>query len=489
MTVPGDPGPPGPSARPGDPGSPGPSARPGDPGSPGPSARPDAYVAALVALPGMGPATLDRLLAEWEPAEAWRAVVSGRLTRSEHGSPGAARRGRAGVSGRSRLEGEKAEGGPADVRIGWPEPAGQLFASAGAGAGAGADARAGDGVDPRPRAGGQLEWRQVAARMDPEAWWASRAARGIRLTWPGRADYPAALAGDPERPSALFYRGSLEPLGRLSVAVVGTRSATPEGRSVAYELGRDLAAAGVCVVSGLALGIDGAAHAGALAARAEGAEGTTVGVAASGVDVPYPRRHTRMWEAVVAEGAVVSESLPGRPAQAWRFPHRNRVIAGLVGLVVVVESHARGGSLLTAEAAIARGIEVRAVPGSVRSPASAGTNQLLYDGPGPVRHARDVLDALGLFRPDPGPASAPVTSVLPSGSAPRGVGGVGPSHPGSGVDGPAQARVVEALGTRPATLGQVMERSGLGPAQVEAALDALATAGRVSRHGGFWVAR
>jgi DNA processing protein len=485
MTIPADPGSSGASARPGGPTHPGTSARPGGPTHPGTSAPPDAYVAALVALPGMGPAALDRLLAEWEPAEAWRAVVSGRLTRSEYGSPGVARRGRAADSGRSRVAGGTAQGGRAGLRSGWPEPAGRLFP----GAGADADARAGDGADPRLRAGGQLEWRQAAVRIDPEAWWASRAARGIRLTWPGRADYPEALAGDPERPSALFYRGSLEPLGGLCVAVVGTRSATPEGRSVAFELGRDLAAAGVCVVSGLALGIDGAAHAGALAARAEGAEGTTVGVAASGVDVPYPRRHTGMWETVASEGAVVSENLPGRPAQAWRFPHRNRVIAGLVRLVVVVESHARGGSLLTAEAAIARGVEVRAVPGSVRNPASAGTNQLLYDGPGPVRHARDVLDALGLFHPDPCPASTPKTSIPPPGPARRGVGGVAPPTPGFLLDGPAQARVIEALGTRPATLGQVMERSGLGPAQVEAALDALATAGRVSRHGGFWVAR
>lgn len=180
-------------------------------------------------------------------------------------------------------------------------------------------------------------------------------------------------------------------------------------------MGRDLAAAGICVVSGLALGIDGAAHAGALSfgqdvtgstsRRGTGATGAApappAGVGASGVDVPYPRRQTRLWEQVAQIGVILSETPPGRPAQAWRFPARNRIIAALSQMVVVVESHQAGGSLITAEAAIYRGIDVRAVPGPVRSPASAGSNQLLHDGPAPVRNAQDVLDGLGIFLPGP----------------------------------------------------------------------------------------
>ncbi len=253
------------------------------------------------------------------------------------------------------------------------------------------------------------------------------------MTWPGRPDYPSALVNDPERPGVLFWRGDLRHLARPCVAVVGTRRATLDGRSVAFELGRDLAAAGICVVSGLALGIDGAAHAGALrsarasVARGAGAIGAgPAGVAASGVDVPYPRRHAGLWEQVVTSGVMLSETLPGRPAQAWRFPARNRIIAGLAAMVVVVESHAAGGSLITAEAAMARGIEVRVVPGPVHSSASAGSNQLLYDGPGPVRNAQDVLDGLGIFLAPRRPRSRP-----PARHAGAGGGGHAPVPPPS----------------------------------------------------------
>jgi DNA processing protein len=257
------------------------------------------------------------------------------------------------------------------------------------------------------------------------------------------------------------------------VAIVGTRHATIEGRAVAFELGRDLAAAGVCVLSGLALGIDGAAHTGALSSRdGEGWVGP-VGVAASGVDVPYPRRHARLWEEVCDAGAVLSETLPGQPAQAWRFPSRNRVIAGLARMVVVVESHDAGGSLITAEAAMERGIDVRAVPGPVRSPASAGTNQLLYDGAGPVRHVRDVLDGLGVFLSEGGRST-------------------GPDHSGpGGADGTARLSaecraVLAAVGRRPTSVNQVVGASSMAVAAVARALDQLEAAGLVREDGGWW---
>jgi DNA processing protein len=255
---------------------------------------------------------------------------------------------------------------------------------------------------------------------------------------------------------------------------------------VAFELGRDLAAAGVCVISGLALGIDGAAHAGVLrvvkeargvdrlATDATGPAGP-VAVAASGVDVPYPRRHAGLWEQVVEVGLLLSETPPGRPAQAWRFPARNRIIAGLSRMVVVVESHRSGGSLITAEAAIARGIEVRVVPGPVHSPASEGSNQLLYDGPGPVRNARDVLDGLGIFISDPVGRSG--QSAVP-----------GWECPAAQLDGEAR-RVLESVLWRPTSINQVIERSGVSIAAASRGLDLLETAGLVTRDGERWVRR
>ncbi|MGH9061336.1 MAG: DNA-processing protein DprA, partial [Acidimicrobiales bacterium] len=240
-------------------------------------------------------------------------------------------------------------------------------------------------------------WSAAARRTDVDRSWRSCCRREIHAAYLGGDTYPAALADDPQPPGVIFWRGCLEILEAPCVAIVGTRRCTPDGRATAFELGRDLAAAGVSVISGLALGIDGAAHLGALEAQ----PGRPVGVAASGVDVPYPRRHARLWDDVAARGAVVSETSPGAPPQAWRFPSRNRIIVALAELVVLVESHESGGSLITADAALARGRDLRVVPGPVHSPASAGTNQLLYDGAGPVRHAEDVLDCLGLIRDRP----------------------------------------------------------------------------------------
>jgi DNA processing protein len=256
-----------------------------------------AYAAACTLLPGIGPVSLGHLLADGDPESAWAEVLAGRASR------------------------------PASRR---------------------ADH------------GDRQSWAAAAARIDVAGTWRQMQAGGIGVTWLGRDDYPSVLRADPLPPAVLYWRGDLASLERPCVALVGTRHATPEGRSLAYEMGRDLAAAGVCVVSGLALGIDGSAHRGAVAS---GRPGATVGVAASGVDRVYPSRHRELWEEVVALGAVISETPPGRPAQTWRFPARNRIIAGLVSMVVVVESHAAGGSLITADAAIERGIEVRAVPG------------------------------------------------------------------------------------------------------------------------------
>ncbi|MGH9057645.1 MAG: DNA-processing protein DprA [Acidimicrobiales bacterium] len=394
-----------------------------------------AYAAALSSLPKMGPATLFSLLSRSSPEEVWRKVRSGELRAPED----------AGAT---------------------PEQSGQLAWGLRGG-------EHGSGSSSRTRGERRaLTWSDIATKLDPLTWWARAAGAGIRVTWPGQDTWPLALTGDPHPPGVLFWRGSIGCLARPCVAIVGTRSATPAGRSVAFELGRDLAAAGVCVVSGLALGIDGAAHTGALRAVDDGGGAGPVAVAASGVDVPYPRQHADLWWRVAAAGAILSETLPGRPAEAWRFPARNRVIAGLVRMVVVVESHSKGGSLITAEAAMERGVDVRVVPGPVRSPASVGTNQLLYDGAGPARSARDVLDGLGVILPDPDGSPGP--------------GSLGEPAIHVGDLGPAGLSVLAAIGWRPASLNQIMERSGLCVGDAARALQELQARGLVSLTGGWW---
>ena len=185
--------------------------------------------------------------------------------------------------------------------------------------------------------------------------------------------------------------GELDRLAGTRVAIVGTRKATRYGIDVANEMARELSESGVSVVSGLALGIDGAAHAGSLAV--DGAP--PVAVVGSGLDCVYPRSHRSLWRAVAERGVVLSEYPLGTKAVAWQFPARNRIIAALSDVVVVVESQSTGGALGTAIEAARRGRTVLAVPGPVTAPSSAGTNQLLFDGCGPARDVADVLLALG----------------------------------------------------------------------------------------------
>jgi DNA processing protein len=237
---------------------------------------------------------------------------------------------------------------------------------------------------------------------------AGAAERGVEVVCRHGAGYPARLRDDRAAPAALFVRGGAgsagEPdgararLARLvgdgvgespaTVSIVGTRRASPEGLEVARALGRGLAAAGVTVVSGMALGIDAAAHAGALDAG-----GPTVAVLAGGADVPYPRSKARLYDAILAAGgAVVSEMPPGFQAFRWNFPARNRIIAALAPATIVVEAAERSGSLITAELALELGRDVGAVPGPVVSWRSRGTNALLRDGATLIRDARDALD-------------------------------------------------------------------------------------------------
>jgi DNA processing protein len=216
--------------------------------------------------------------------------------------------------------------------------------------------------------------------------------------------YPARLSDLEDAPAVLFVAGGIARLealagadldsGPRAVAVVGTRRASADGLEVARALGRGLAAAGVTVVSGMALGVDSAAHAGAL-----DASGRTIAVLAGGADVPYPPSKARLHRQIAERGCIIGELPPGFVAMRWCFPARNRVIAALAHMTVVVEAARRSGSLITAEIAADIGREVGAVPGPVTAWRSAGTNALLRDGATVIRDAADVLDvAIGVDR-------------------------------------------------------------------------------------------
>jgi DNA processing protein len=206
----------------------------------------------------------------------------------------------------------------------------------------------------------------------------------------GDAAYPPLLAMIPDPPEALWLRGRLEPLTGLAVAIVGSRAATAYALEAAGALAFDLARRGVVVVSGMARGVDGAAHRGALEAG-----GVTVAVLGCGVDIAYPGEHRRLRDEILERGAVTAELPPGAPPLAHHFPLRNRIISGLSRAVVVVEAGEKSGSLITARCALEQGREVMAVPGSTLSGRNRGSHALLKDGAKLVEGVDDILDELG----------------------------------------------------------------------------------------------
>jgi DNA processing protein len=210
---------------------------------------------------------------------------------------------------------------------------------------------------------------------------------------------------DPPRELWIRGDGDLALLERPAVALVGARACSPYGRAVARSLARELAASGVVVVSGLARGIDGEAHRGALEAG-----GPTVAVLGCGIDRDYPAAHADLARAIVADGLIVSEYEPGVEPAPWRFPARNRIISGLSLAVVVVEARERSGALITVDFALEQGRDVLVVPGEITSALSAGTNALLRLGAAPALGVNDVLEAIGVI------AAAPAQSA-PAGHA------------------------------------------------------------------------
>jgi DNA processing protein len=235
-------------------------------------------------------------------------------------------------------------------------------------------------------------WRSARAARDPARCWERCVATGVAVVARSDPRYPPQLVDDPGAPQVLFVRGDLSTLDARRVGIVGTRNATQRGRETAAQFGFELASRDVAVVSGLAKGIDGAAHRGALAVDSA----TPIAVVGNGPDVPYPKQHASLWAQVCERGVLISEWPPGTPPDAFRFPMRNRILAALVELLVVVESRERGGSLITAREAADRGVDIFAVPGPVDSRASLGTNQLLCDGAAPATSVDDLMMALGL---------------------------------------------------------------------------------------------
>ena len=226
------------------------------------------------------------------------------------------------------------------------------------------------------------------------------------MTYPvvtrGGSAYPALLAELHDPPGRLYVRGS-DPrvLQRPAVALVGARSCSPYGAQVARTLARELAAADVVVVSGLARGVDAEAHRGALEAG-----GTTVAVLGCGIDRDYPARHAELARRIAETGLVVSEYPPGTEPAPWRFPARNRIVAGLARATVVVEARELSGALITADFALELGRDVFAVPGEITSALSAGTNGLIRQGAIPLLAAEDVLELLGIAPRVPSAAPA-----------------------------------------------------------------------------------
>ena len=257
---------------------------------------------------------------------------------------------------------------------------------------------------------------------------------GISVLLRGECGYPELLASLPDAPDLLFVRGKVPLLP--GVAVVGTRRCTSYGRRIAESYGRAIAAAGWPLVSGLARGIDGAAHQGTVDAA-----GVGVAVLGSGIDVMYPREHLPLAQQIIAGGgAVISEAPPGTPPEAWRFPPRNRIISGLAGVVVVVEATVKGGARITAEAALRHGRQVFAVPGDIGRASSAGCNLLIRDGAFPVHDSDDLLESIEL--------------VL--GPPPR--SGRGEKQPVSAED----ARVLELIAGGLASADDLLASLGLG---------------------------
>ncbi len=359
---------------------------------------PDAWIVALLSLPELGPNRLKQLMIDRDAKDAWTAICTGRPIELEA------------------------------VRSSTIET-----------------------------------WRSAARVMSVENHWEAIHGLGISVTTHGTSDYPERLVDDIEPPRALFTLG--RPTAALSgsapsVGIVGTRQCTSYGQRCAFELGAALTQVGVSVVSGLALGIDAAAHHGALSVT-DPIAAPPLGVVGSGLDVIYPKQNARLWAAVAERGFLISETPPGVGPDRWRFPARNRIIAGLSDALIVVESHAQGGSLLTVDEAQLRDVPVGVVPGPITSNAAAGSNRLLADGATPILGPEDVLALIGY-------------------TPPRVVD--------RDENGRSSSDLLDVLGWTPQSLDQLCARIDLSTAEVAMEIERLVAEGLCARSGP-WIER
>ncbi len=284
---------------------------------------------------------------------------------------------------------------------------------------------------------------------------------GARYLLLDDAGYPPLLAELDNAPAALILRGDAGLLSRTGIAIVGARNASAAACRFARQLGHDLAGEGIAVISGLARGIDTAAHVGAIG-------GGTIAVIASGIDIAFPPENAALQERIANEGLLIAEQPPGTEPRARHFPYRNRIIAGLAIGTVIVEAAPKSGSLITARLAAEMGREVMAVPGSPLDPRAQGCNGLIRDGATLVQNAADIIEQI---RPiDPRMVRAPERDFS-----------AGPPEDASDGD---RRTVSDLLGPVPVGIDEVIRQSGCAPAIVQTVLLELELAGRLERHAG-----
>ncbi len=352
----------------------------------------------------------------------------------------------------------------------WRSPAAAIMSGAGAWRAEGLDATQVarlQGHDTRDTFGRTRDWLQAPAH---------------HLVGWHDADYPAQLRAMPSPPLALFVDGDPTLLWRPAVAIVGSRSPTSGGRDNAHYFAGALVSAGIVVVSGMARGIDAAAHEAALAAGS----GTTVAVVGTGPDIAYPPAHDRLRDRLAMQGAVVSEHPPGTPAVRSHFPARNRILAGLALGTLIIEAAEQSGALITARQAGEAGREVFAVPGSIHNPRARGCHRLIRDGAALVEDPREVVDALAHLAAELADALRARLGAAGSGT----IAGAGDTSPRLDPD---YQRLWEALGHDPTGMDQLVSRTGLTAAELSSMLlvmelDGLVTAehGRYQKKTGFF---
>ncbi len=304
----------------------------------------------------------------------------------------------------------------------------------------------------------------MQAQIDATLAWAAQP--GNHLLTLADAAYPQSLLTIPDPPPLLYAKGRVDLLSRPSLAIVGSRNATVQGMQNAEQFARTLSQSGLTVVSGLALGIDAAAHLGASASDPQ--SGSTIAVTGTGLDLVYPGRHRALAHRIAEEGCLLSEYPLGTPAIASNFPRRNRLISGLSLGVLVVEAALQSGSLITARSALEQGREVFAIPGSIHSPLSKGCHRLIREGAKLVESASDILEELRWHRPT---SATDRDAPAPAGRS---------SHEGTSVNA-TEALVLQAAGHDPASVDQLAGRTGLAVPEVQAALLALELEGRIER--------